>query len=128
MMQEFEFYRVKPRTIQAMKYERGNEVSLLAHPGIEKVGDDLAIYPPVVDGPSPAPATVERVAYGDWVVKIEGQYHRLSDQEFQEAFSPVLAGVNCVFCQAHLKNLTELKAHSATCEKHPAAQESSNKA
>lgn len=113
MSQDFEIYRLKSRQVQAVRYalDASNAKILTQHTLIQGRQDNLDLTL-VNDDATVSP--------GDWIVKVDGDFHAYSDEEFHRCFEEVRAGIACIFCGERLPNVEKLKEHSADCPQHPA--------
>ena len=111
----FDTYHLRPRQVLAARYEKdgSNRGLLTQHTLISSRDNSVNLILSTPEGE----VTVEP---GEWIVKVDGDFKKCNQYEFDEMFERVVAGVACIFCAERFKNVDDLRAHSATCEKHPA--------
>lgn len=115
MMDGFEVYCLKPRSVLAAQYRKdgSNRGLLTQHSLISSRNDSVNLILSTPDGEA-------SVAPGDWIVKADGSFQAYSPAQFAEMFEPVRAGAACIFCAQRFPNIDALRHHSTTCKSHPA--------
>lgn len=115
-MTGFEVYQIRPRAVLAAQYKKdaSNAGVLTQHSLIGQVANSEKLELLGMEGDSVF------VEPGEWIVRVDGSFYKYTDDEFQAAFEPTVAGIRCIFCNFRAPNLDALKSHSTSCADHPA--------